>query len=232
MRFLNKYTSYQKITSFLKYTPNRVLKFKRPKWKKIQFILKQKVNLKTAFINNSITKLSIKSWEKNKNYYKEGLLLKNSFYSFYNNVITTTYYKKLIKKANNLRFNSLFFKVFLKPLFFIDILLWKTKFCSSSYEVRQLLNSNKILVNNKVVKSNFVVKKGDLITFKPSFIVNKLSFEKSPTFELFSLFFEIDYYTNTIVILKDFTSFSDLDFESVMFDSVQLKMFIDYIKTK
>jgi len=232
MRFLNKYTSYQKITSFLKYVPTRILKFKRPKWKRLQLILKQKSNFKNAFVNNSVTKLAFKNWEKSKTYYKDGLLLKNSFYSFYNNTITTTYYKKLVKRTTDLRFTSLFFKVFIKPLFFIDVLLWKTNFCSSSYEVRQLLNSKQILVNNKVIQSNYLVKKGDVIIFAPSFKIKKLSFEKASAFELFSLFFEIDYYTNTIIILKDFNLLSSSDFESVMFDSVQLKMFIDYIKTK
>ena len=232
MRFLNKYTSYQKINSFLKYAPTRVLQFKRPKWKKLQLILKQKINFKTSFVNNSVTRLPFKNWEKNKTYYRDGLLLKNSFYSFYNNSITTTYYKKLIKKTRDLRFSSLFFKVFLKPLFFIDVLLWKTNFCSSIYEVRQLLNSKQILVNNKTIQSNYIVKKGDIVAFSPSCIIKKLTFEKLAIFELFSLFFEIDYYTNTIIILKDFSLLSPSDFKSVMFDSVQLKMFIDYIKTK
>lgn len=232
MRFLNKYTSYQKVTSFLKYVPNRVLQFKRPKWKKLQLIIKQKNNPKNGFVNNSVTKISLKSWEKTKNYYKDGLLLKNSFYSFYNNAISTTYYKKLVKKNKDLRFTSLFFKVFLKPLFLIDILLWKLRIFNSSYEVRQFINYKQILVNNKVIKNNYFVKKGDIITFDPSFGSKKVSFEKSEILELFSLFFEIDYYTNTIIVLKDYTLLSALDFESIMFDSVQLKMFIDYIKTK
>jgi len=232
MRFLNKYTSYQKINSFIKYAPTRILKFKRPKWKKLQLILKQKINLKTAFVNNSVTRLPFKNWVKNKTYYKDGLLLKNSFYSFYNNSITTTYYKKLVKKTRDLRFTSLFFKVFLKPLFFIDVLLWKTNFFSSIYEVRQLINSKQILVNNKTIQSNYLVKKGDVVLFSPYVVIKKLTFEKSGIFELFSLFFEIDYYTNTIIILKDFSLLSPSDFESIMFDSVQLKMFIDYIKTK
>jgi len=232
MRFLNKYNSYQKINSFVKYVPNRILKFRRPKWKKLQLIIKQKINFKTAFVNNSVIKLSLKNWEKNKTYYKDGVLLKNSFYSFYDNAITTTYYKKLINKTKQFCFTSLFFKVFFKPLFFIDILLWKTNFCSSTYEVRQLLNSKQILVNTKIIQSNYVVKKGDVIIIKPSYIIKHLAFEKSYMLELFSLFFEIDYYTNTIIVLKDFTTLSSSDFNSVMFDTVQLKMFIDYIKTK
>ena len=231
MRFLNKYKSYPKVTSFIKYAPMRILRFKRPKWKKIQLILKQKSNFKTVFINNSISKLPFKNWEKSKTYYKEGLLLKNSFYAFYNNVITTTYFKKLLKKTTNLSFKSLFFKVFLKPLFFIDVLLWKTRFCNSSYEVRQLLNSKQILVNGKTIQSNYVVKRGDIIILKSSFI-KKPSANKVVTLELFSLFFEIDYYTNTIIILKDFTVLDSSDFDSIMFDNIQLKIFIDYIRTK
>ena len=87
------------------------------------------------------------------------------------------------------------------------------RFCSSIYEVRQLLNSKQILVNNKTIQSNYVVKKGDVVSFSPHVVIKKLTFEKLAIFELFSLL-------------------SPSDFESVMFDSVQLKMFIDYIKTK
>jgi hypothetical protein len=232
MRFLNKYTPYQNITSFFKYVPTRILRFKRPKWKKIQLVLKQKSNLKTAFVNNIVLKASFKNWEKNKSYYKDGLMLKKSFYSFYNNSITTTYYKKLIKKNTDLRFTSFFFKIFLKPLFFIDILLWKINFCNSSYEGRQLLNYKQIYVNSKVIQSNYLLKKGDIITVNPKFLTGKLKFENSVLFELFSLFFEIDYYTKTVIIIKDFSALSSSDFVSLISDSIQLKLFVDYIKTK
>ena len=64
MRFLNKYKNSSNTLAFFKQSSLRILNFKRPKWKKIQTILKTKINLSSLFINNFISKSNYKSWEK------------------------------------------------------------------------------------------------------------------------------------------------------------------------
>ena len=232
MRFLNKYSSYIKINSFLKNCPKRLLKFKRTKWKKLQNILNKKFYLKQLYNNNSVSKTSYKTWSKINLNYKEGLMLKKSLYLFYNNSVTTSFYKKLVFKRKNLTFNSSFFFLVLKPLFRIDILLWKLNFCFSTSQAQQFINSKLILINNKTIKSNCFVKMGDIITFNDNLIDLKLAFNKYIFFELFNAFFEIDYFTNTIIVIKDWNFVSFNSFNNFSSENFNLKIFLDYIRTK
>lgn len=107
-------------------------------------------------------------------------------------------------------------KTFAKPFFRIDILLWYLNYFSTTYQAINQIHNNAVLVNEKSVGSNFYVTKGDIISFsekgllkiKDSLLKNKNKYQINP---LYFTFLEIDYYSNTIVITKDFRELSAED---------------------
>ncbi len=241
MVFLSQYKKYTGISSFIRYCPKRILAFKRPKWQKTQRLLSKTgtpIKLNTfspsgvvSFNDNALVHNSeIKSWKRIKTSYAEGLAFKTSLGLYYNSALTTCFFKRFLLSRKFLTTIQLFSHTFFKPLFTVEILLWKLGFFESVAKVRQVIYSGNLQVNTRVISTNCVLAKGDVLT-----LVNTPSLAfclKKKEFELFSLFFEVDYYTNSVVVLKHFTALSRSDFRSVAFDPVKLKLLIDYIKTK
>jgi len=70
MRLTTKY-KYYNILNFFKTESSRILKFKRPKWKKLQALIKAKT--KQNLINNFSHRSLYKNFERIGNTYKNGL---------------------------------------------------------------------------------------------------------------------------------------------------------------
>jgi hypothetical protein len=102
MRFLNKYKNFQNLKTIPNLVSNRVLNFKRPKWKKIQKNFKRK---KIKFIDIFLQKATYKNWNKVKKTYKKGLDLKRYLDILSDVKFSISYYKKFLSNQNN----SLFF---------------------------------------------------------------------------------------------------------------------------
>jgi ribosomal protein S4 len=120
-------------------------------------------------------------------------------------------------------------KCLVKPEYWIDILLWKLRFFNSSYEARQQIYNGVILLNNKNILGNVYLKSGDIITFKNFF---KLNIELNNKYflnnqKIYS-FVEIDYYTNTIIIIKDFFELELNDLCLLNTESYYLKKIKDF----
>jgi ribosomal protein S4 len=231
MRLQNKYKIYTKknITSFNYHS--RLINFKRPKWKKLQTLIKKKYSLnKQLFLDHSCVQVNYKAWDKIKNYYKEGLKVINTYNCFYDKAINKTYLKKVLHLSKFKEKNKLFFLAFVKPIFRIDILLWKLSLLNSSYLGRQFLNSGIILVNNKCIQSNYFIKKGDIITFKlTSFCLLKSSIQSFSKNNLLFSFVEIDYYTNTIIVIKDFNSLNFSEISLIFKEFYNIKKIKDIL---
>jgi ribosomal protein S4 len=119
----------------------------------------------------------------------------------------------------------LFNFVLFKSFFRIDILLWKLNFCRSTFEARQLINSKIIIVNGitSYLHNKYLIK-GDILFIKDKTFLSKYTLKyNSLTYikrnDLFS-FFEIDYYTGTVVIIKDVNSFSFEDYKLSFFNYI------------
>lgn len=229
MRFLKKYKNYSKLTAFFKKFPiTRIEKFNRPKWKKLQVFLKTKTITQQKFFNNLVLKVHYKHWDKLKSTYKDGLQTKAAVCALFDNAVSTKFFKKefctALKPLNkNLITSSLF-----KLLYRVDILLWKLNFFKSAFAAQQEINNLNILINNKPIQSNFFVSKGDIITFKK--ILPQIFL--STQIEFLYSFIEVDYYSNTIVIIKDLTHLSPEDNNLIIRENISIKKFVDYIKTK
>ena len=224
MRFINKYKNFHNTNLIIESIPNRIVKFKRPKWKKIQSKKKVFFNFKTNYVN----KVSFKKWEKIKTSFKAGLLLKRSLYAFFDNHLNSFYYKKVIRQfKKNFLIKNFIVNGLIKPFYRLDILLWKLNFFKSSYQSNQYILNKNVLLNEIPIKHCIFLKKGDIISLKKSINGNFNKGNKN----IFS-FAEIDYYTNTIIILKDFDELNFDDFFFFFNKTLNFKKLIDYIKSK
>lgn len=233
MRFINKYKYFQNLKIVPNLSSNRILNFKRPKWKKIQKTFQRS---KIKFDDIFVQKLTFKYWNKIKRTYKKGLDLKRIVDIFSDTKFSILYYKKIISNQKNSLFFSknLIFNFLIKKFFRLDLLLWKLKIFNSSYESRQFINNNYILVNNSFVYDAYFLKKGDIIQFKSYNLINyKNNYLINSGLDFLHSFIEIDYYTNCIIVLKDLNTLSVEDcFLILNNQSINLKSLFYYIKTK
>ena len=170
MHFIKKRRNkplYKKFLTLRKNVQQRqkLLSFKNKKWQKFQqnlllFKKKKLYDPTSYFISTFLTFHSKK--------FKNNLHNKQKLSLFYGN-LRKNYLKKLTKftlqRFKNLHKQAVF--LFIENLETrLDTVLYRTHFCYSLANARQLILHKKILVNNKIVQSNScMLKKGDLITF-------------------------------------------------------------------
>jgi ribosomal protein S4 len=233
MRLTTKYQIFNKVNILPTFIPLRILKFKRPKWKRLQKTVinlvqkkKKNFNINKKVLNPILIKKTYKNWTKIKTKYKESLLLKRSVYSLFDFNVN----KKSLFTFNSNESKNTFLCFFMKLEFKIENLLWRLNFLNSCYSIKQLLNTGLILINFKKTKNNCILKKGDIITFSNNCLLyykkeNTLLFNK----KIFS-FLEIDYYSNTIVMLKNYNEITIE--ESTLFFSkfYNIKLLKDFFK--
>lgn len=212
MRKNSKFKLFTKTKSFSLSLPKKILKFKHSKWKSINLKL-FKLMKRSFFFDYSLVSTKLKKWSKKKLFFKNKLFLKREFYQYFDSSLqfktlkNFMLYNKYNKKLDNIKYlNSRFITLEYK----IDNLLTRLKFFSSVYGTKQAINKQHVLVNSVPVKHNYILKKGDIITFskKPNQIETLIS-------QLHSFFFipfaEVDFYTSTIVIIKNPTELSNKD---------------------
>ena len=248
MRFHNKYKSYDHLSQIFEKFPLRVLKFKNTKWKRIQKTLSFKLSnadliskrkksnqqkLK-KFKNNILVKASFKTWEKIKSFYQTGRKTINLLFNTFDQSISNTSFRKTILdlKASHETLD-IYRQVLLKPEFNLSILLWRLHFFSSSFQASQAIYDKKVQVNNKFVGSNFLLSRGDIISvtlkchnINMNIKKSKLNFSSSDTI---LSFVEIDYYSNTIVIVRGLEDLTQTDFYFIRPEFCNVKKIKDYI---
>jgi hypothetical protein len=204
---------YKKLKRNLKYKLNFF--FKKPFYKKYNYF-KKCFNL--FFFNFKIIKISNKQHIKNKFFFKNILYNKASIIKYFFGCFSTKFFKK-VNLTSNYKQNLIL--TFIQPELRLDILLWRLKFFKSPYLARFAFQKNLILINqlnnfftsfNKYHFKRFL-KKGDIISFK--FFLKyqyKLNLNAITKSLYLPTLFELDYYTNNIIILKDLNlNFQDLN---------------------
>jgi hypothetical protein len=187
---------------------------------------------KTNICNNLIVQVFFKRWFKLNRKYSEQLKLKRLTSQIFDNSIKNSFFKKELEKNRSKTLTKQFCKLFIKPLFKINILLTKLSFFKSIYQANQVLQNNKILLNGKPARSNIFLKKGDLISFNSFseiFFIKLIFILKSSSFfSFFYNFVEIDHYSKTIIILKDYNSLSNEDINLIYKNYLNLKYFTEH----
>jgi hypothetical protein len=190
-----------------------------------------KTNFKKILVkypNNIYPYLSATSRSGNalRHFCRSSLFLKRSIFFLFNQKLSIKYFKKSLKKKIINR-QELLIELLIKPFFQLEILLWKLGFFKSTVEIRQLLLKESILINNNPAGLNTWLTQGDIITFKNISLKNIVTV---PNF-LWSIV-EVDYFTNTIVVLLNYTDYNTVNLPLLLPEVVNLGMFVDYIKNK
>lgn len=236
MRFFRKYKNFSKQSTLLRNIPlNRVLKFKRTKWLKVQKLcaLLFKPNTKevkgAVLHNNLLTSAPLGQYTILTRYFAEGIYLKRIIMSFFDNRITVSKYKNLLfSSVKYLTYKEQYLISLIKPFFYIEILLWKLGLFNSCYEVLQFMQSGLVYLNNKQIFCSVLVNKHDVITFNSC-----ISFRNQCSMKtvLLSLV-EIDIYTQQIVLLKNFNDITEVDVALFFSEALDINAFLNYIANK
>jgi len=227
-------SSKYKIYKQLKYIPidnlpSRIEKFKRPCWKIVQKLNSKvltRAKKKKIFSNNTIFLNSVKKWYQLNKKFSTNLLLKRQYYQQFNYALGLKFFKKYIFLKNSKVSKSLVAYFLIKPKFRLDILLYFLNFFTSISMAQQEVIKKNVYVNNTLVSSNYFVKKGDIITFDVKFINSIKINAKQNVLS----FLEIDYYTKTIVIIKNLEELTENDICTMNTKYFDVKKLFDNIR--
>lgn len=152
----------------------KLLNFKSKKWEKLISYYQNKLKKYKKFKPQDQTRYIVSKYPfKNISYkkkFKNVLNTSRNFRLFYGS-LSKKFLKKKIKqlfsqkKNNNL--NLLFLKLFEQRL---DTILYRSKFCISLRNARQLIVHEKVFVNKQLIKTpSYMLKPGDLISINPKY---------------------------------------------------------------
>ena len=206
------------------------LKFNTTKQIKLNKINQIKKNiLKNFFFNFISVKSKVNSWQRLRFFYKESLFMKNAVRKYFDGQFSFSYFKKLFKKKRQTRCFSIS-SIFIRPEFRLDILLWRLKIFSSVFFAKQAIRKKQITVNGQYKNFDFYLVQGDIIKFSFMKTYNlKKYFLKYFKIVFIPSFIELDFYTNTIVVLKSYNNFKINDFSSVIKEPLCIDKFKNYI---
>lgn len=256
MRKYNKFKFVNRFYIYPYFFHNRIFQFKRPKWvgaqKKILNLQAQIKNLKNSkqskknflkfnkvkeikknilknfFFNFVAVKSKINSWQRLRFFFKESLFMKNAVRKYFDGQFSLSYFKKAFKKPQTRCFSIS--SVFIRPEFRLDVLLWRLKIFSSVFFSKMAIRNKQVTVNGLNKNFDFYLVKGDVIKFSQVKTYNlKKYFLKYFKVIFIPSFIELDFYTNTIVVLKSFNNFKIGDFSSVIKEPLCLYKFKNYI---
>ncbi len=233
MRSKKKYKIYSKHFLPLSNIPYlKILKFHRSKWKKIQRLIvkyqhkqqkkiiffnlknnlkkKLKNKYKLKFFNYTKILCSYKRWSRYKFQYKNSLNLTKNYQLLFGNSLENKYLKFFFLKHKPKEYISFIQTYLIKMEYRLDILLWRLQIFSSLFEALHEIKNNQILINNKQVLKKDFLQVGDILYIPRIFLIN---FKKNlGKIIIYHTFLEIDYYTNTVVIVKDLKYLNTKDF--------------------
>lgn len=214
MRIKNKFKFFFTEKLFILNCKKKITEFKRPKWSLYHNIIKK--NIKRNFFLNPILLTQKRNsnkgveWEKKKLFFKKKLKLRRIFFHMYDNALTKKDFKNIYNMPTKIKFNpALFFKnALIKFEYIAYIFLFKLNFFSSVYESKKAINNGLVFLNNKTFSPCIFLKAGDVISFQKENINLKKIINSQFQKKFFRSYVEIDFYTNTVVIIKDFESLS------------------------
>lgn len=207
MRKFNKYKVYKKnnFNFFLK----RIFNFKKTKWKKIQqklLILKLKKNI----IDHKYLIRQTKFWDRLKLDFRNQILQKNK--------LKTILDMKYFKKTQNFFLSILFYE------YRLDFFLSRLKLFKSIYHSKIFILAGNVLINNNICFNHkIILKKGDVITFKKDSFINCFeNISSKITKEINFSYFEFDFYTQTVVIIKSYFEINFLDLSLIFHEKLKV----------
>lgn len=221
MRKRLKNCFYTKNVGVFSSFPVRILKQKKSKWIKIK---KNILSVKKTFsyVNAYAIKKSIKSWDKFRLLYKQGLNAKRFVSKVYDDSFSLKKKSMLFSIVKEERVLSLF----ASPVYRLDVMLWFLFFTNSPFSSRELIKRGLVFLNGVRLKNTVNLVKGDVVEitqpFTKSYLENRLRYSVNK--KLLS-FLEIDYYTQSFYCLKDLSGLEKEDIYLLSTDYVDTQKF-------
>lgn len=154
--------------------------------------------------------------------YKFSLTLKKSVFKFHDNSLSLKFYKNQ-KHLSRQPLN----KLLVKPLLNLEVFIWKLSFFSSVRAVRQEIKKGNVLVNGIPVKYSIILKKGDIVKILS---INSLDSSKFIKRNFYANFCEVDFYTRTVILLRDSKNFYQKDLSFAIREQFKTNRFLYYLK--
>lgn len=163
---------YKQLINLKENVQNRekLLRFKKQKWKKFIQIYKRQLNLRKKIKPKNqtlylITRYPGTNFSYKKRYQK--IVHENKKFKLLYGGLTNKIVKIMLNKKHKIVNSVALLKLFESRL---DVTLFRAKFGNSLRLIQQLIYHNKVLVNNKTIKiKSFLVNSGDIIKIKPSY---------------------------------------------------------------
>lgn len=149
---------------------DKLLRFKKEKWKKTIEIYKRKLNLykkvksrdQMQYIVSRHAGMAFSYKKKYKNILHETKKFK-LFYGYLPDKTINVFLNKKCRKVNFINFLKLFESR-------LDVTLYRAKFSLNTRDIAQLIYHGKVFVNEKPIKiKSYLLKPGDIITIKPKY---------------------------------------------------------------
>lgn len=165
------------------------------------------------FYNVAGTQVLFGVWDRAQRFFKNSLIMRTRVNHYFDGGFSNRLLKNGLGK--DLSHLNVFRSLFIKPEFRADILLWRLNFFPSIHSARIAFRRGLVLVNGCKVLFNHYVKRGDVV------LVNiETNFQLVTNSKIrgvhFCPFVEIDYYTNTVVILYDASSLPKNSFSLIV----------------
>ncbi len=219
MRRIHKYKTYSRIDVSPKF-PKRLLKLKRPKWNLLKDDLKIILSDQDNFnlIDSDVVLGDTFGWSRVSRTYKSRL-------EFYASLSTRFDQSVKVRRLKSYRIVSRFdnyVKHLAEGFFKVTVLLWASSFFKSTFESKQHIDSLGIILNGASLKSNEFLYSGDVISvLDKNFNLQKNLSKYFDNNQILS-FVELDYYSQTAVVLKDIQNLSEEDLNLLLIDSLGL----------
>jgi hypothetical protein len=253
--FKYKYFSKVRLSFTRGFPVKKLCKFKRSKWKSVTRFLKKRLRKWSkkllrrrrlrrikgfAFISKKrrrrskylVAKNQFLLWRSRIHYsylrygYRNAFALKRNIMFLFSRALSIKYFKK-----GSLNKYLSWLRLLVKPMFRVDIFLWKIKFFVSVRSAQQYIKTFGVYLNGIKKYHYFFLKRGDIIRLMDS--VHFKPFRKKFGKIFFFSFCEFDSYTRSIIILKDFSCFSKIDTSFVHHrNSIPVQGFIRYLMQK
>ncbi len=221
MMKINKYKLYNKPVSLSRY-PNRILKFKRPKWLKLksQIQLSNNFNNARSFAIYDLlsSKVNDGVWDKISKYHKKKLLA---------NLIFKLQFKSRISSIKNLyNTRNLLLDKYFKNYYQSGVLLYFLDYYTSKIQSQQKIHFGNLNLNNSLSRANNLLKKGDILNVLDSDIVLTTNLQKYSSDSSFLTFLEVDDYSQTLVVVKGLEDLTSEDFYLINSEYINLNNLI------
>ena len=231
LKNLYYYTSFKKNTYKYKYKYKYKFKFKPKNYK----IKTSQFLFRFLFFNFKTLKKNYRIKIRSRFIFKNMLFMKYNIVKYFFGIISIKMFKNFAFRNLKLAsYNDLISKLILKFDFRLDILLWRLKFFESPYLSRFFCKKGLITVNKKKSNlfSNFFFKKfletNDFVSLNLKFSLKKNLKNYIRSFFL-PTFFEIDYYSGSFVLLKNFNNLNYRDTNSFLKQPLCVYKFKDYL---